>query len=77
MAVADNVSAGGARLLVGSPRTVGEVLTLEVQRPHPLAGQCLSFRVSRCEALSGGGHVIAGAFLSPLTEAQADDLAGI
>jgi hypothetical protein len=74
-AVAEDVSAGGVALLAARPFDAEEVLALCPGGPPPLAGRRLAFRVSRCEPQGGGFH-LAGAFLSPLTDADVRALAG-
>ena len=75
MGVPDEVSAGGIGLLVSRPQLVGEILTITILSPHPLAGRPLSLRVCRCQSLPSG-HLLAGAFLEPLSEAELQALAG-
>src|SRR5205807_9840200 len=68
IAVLEDVSAAGVRLAASGPCQAGAQLTLEAQRPHPLAGLHLSFRVTRCDAEPGGGYHVAGTFLRLLTD---------
>jgi hypothetical protein len=75
MGVPDEVSSSGIGLLVSRPLPVGEVLTMMVVPPHPLAGRALSIRVCRCQFLAGG-HLLAGAFIDRLTEPEVLALAG-
>jgi hypothetical protein len=70
------VSATRVRLLAPPAVEPGVLLALAPDREHPLAGQRLSFRVTRCEALPRGGHRVWGAFARPLTEAEALALVG-
>jgi hypothetical protein len=74
-ATPQDVSATGIRLTASCPGQDGALLTLAPQLPHPLAGQRLSFRVARCQALPEGGYLLAGVFLRPLTDAEVRGLA--
>ena len=74
-AALEDVSAGGACLLAPRPFELGEVLTLPPEGPPALLGRRFAFRVTRCEPALGG-YRVAGAFVSPLTEADLAALAG-
>ena len=76
IAVPEEVSAGGALLLGSRPWPPGTALALEPQRPHPLAGRPLGFRVTRCEPLPGGGYAVAGVFAPRLDDQDVQALAG-
>jgi CheY-like chemotaxis protein len=70
----EEVSAGGLSMLASEALAVGDVLALSPEAPHPLAGRQYPFRVSRCEPLRFTFR-IAGAFVSPLSDAELDALA--
>ncbi len=76
LAVLESLSSKHVRLLAPPAAEPGAVLTLAPGPAHPLAGQHLSFRVTRCEALAKGGHRVGGAFVRRLTEAEVLALAG-
>ena len=76
LAVLESLSSTRVRLLAPPAAEPGALLTLAPGREHPLGGQRLSFRVTRCEALPQGGHRVGGAFVRRLTEAEVRGLAG-
>jgi len=76
LAVPEDVSAGGVRLLASRRFAAGESLALVPQFPHPLEGRAFPFRVARCEALPGGGYSLAGPFLKALAREEVRALAG-
>ncbi len=76
MAAVLDVSAGGLRLVAARPWPVGEVLAVSLIPPHPLGDRRLAFRVNRCVRADGGGHRVAGCFLTPLAEDELVALIG-
>jgi hypothetical protein len=76
LAVLESLSSKHVRLLAQAEAEPGALLTLAPGPGHPLAGQRLSFRVTRCEALPRGGHRVGGAFARRLTEVEVQALAG-
>jgi hypothetical protein len=72
--IPEEVSAGGVSLLASKAFAAGDALVLSPEKPHPLAGREFPFRVVRCEPLRFT-YRIAGAFFSPLPDADLDALA--
>lgn len=73
IAVPEDVSAGGLRILARLPQPVGQILELEPTTPHNLGWKRLTFRLTRCQP-ADGGYQLAGRFLTPLAETKLDDL---
>ena len=76
VAVIEDVSVAGIRLLISHPRREGEELTVEVGRPPRLPLCRLDLRVNWCQAAPGGGFLLGGRLLAPLAEDKARALAG-
>src|SRR4051812_44855020 len=57
-AVPQDVSASGVRLAASCPAQAATLVTLAPDQQHPLAGQHLSFRVTRCEPAPAGGYLL-------------------
>jgi hypothetical protein len=53
----------------------GECVLLEPERPHPLAGQLLPFRVTRCQERADGGYLLTGRLDPLLSDEEARTLA--
>jgi hypothetical protein len=69
IAVADDVSDTGIRLLSSSRHAIGEVLLVETG-PEESPAPCFALRVAWCEQLDEG-FLVAGPFVPPLPTAEA------
>src|SRR5436305_1969783 len=74
LAVAQDVSPRGGVLLASAAQDEGRPLLQEPDCPGPRAG--LLFRVNACEGLAGGGYLLTGLFVPPLTDEEVRWLAG-
>jgi hypothetical protein len=71
LAVLNDVSADGLRLVASRLHPVGEVLKMTPEFPHALAGTVFPFRVTTCDPADGGGYDLVGSFLTPLSSREA------
>jgi PilZ domain len=71
LAMPADVSRSGFRIDTSAYLNVGDLLTLEPQRPHPLGGRRFPFVV----VWSRPGVEIGAAFVTEITEAETDALA--
>jgi hypothetical protein len=82
LAVPENISVDGARLLASTAVPPGSALLLESDCHLSEAvvglddGPPLTFQVGRCASLEGGGHLLAGTFGRRLTGEELAGLAG-
>jgi hypothetical protein len=76
VAVAEEVSTDGLRLLVNRPQPSGQVLSLSIGRLPRFAPRVLRLVVTRCEPEVGGGFFLGARLTFPLSEAEAANLAG-
>jgi hypothetical protein len=75
LATPENVSAGGALLVASVALPAGDSVLVEPERPHPLQGRLLAFRVLGCQERAEGGYLLTGAFDPPLSDQEARALA--
>jgi hypothetical protein len=75
LAAPKNVSAGGALLVASVALPAGGSVLVGPERPHPLEGRPLAFRVLRCQERAEGGYLLTGAFDPPLSDEEARTLA--
>jgi hypothetical protein len=76
VAIVEDVSVKGIRLLVSHPLPAGETLVVEVGRPPCLPMCRLEMVVDWCQAAPAGGFLLGGRLLNPLAEDKARALAG-